>query len=244
MAKDTTPSGSPIYRHAPRSKPFELATAGDHVEHIGRHVEQHVGRVENVFHELVSDLVHVDVHIVPPGEGRPFFTLVTSGMSDRPMNAPPAMAQFRYAELMLCLPADWPLPWTAASWDDADPRAFWPVHLLKTLARLPHEYDTWLGFGHTVPNGDPMQPYAPGTKLCGAMLAYPVLTPAEFVELPLDADRAIAFYSVVPLFKQEVEFKLKKGAEALAEKLGKAGVSELLDVDRKNTCKSGWWPFG
>ena len=49
---------------------------------------------------------------------------------------------------------------------------------------------------------------------------------------------------MIPLFRQEIEFKLKKGAEALAEKLGKAGASELLDVERKNVCKSKWWPFG
>mgnify|MGYP000664765674 CR=1 FL=1 len=35
-----------------------------------------------VFHELMSDIVHIDVHIVPPDENRPFYLLFTTGMSD------------------------------------------------------------------------------------------------------------------------------------------------------------------
>ena len=29
---------------------------------------------------------------------------------------------------------------------------FWPIQMLKFLARFPHEYKTWLGWGHTIPN--------------------------------------------------------------------------------------------
>lgn len=57
----------------------------------------------------------------------------------------------RYAELVISLPPFWPLD--EQSWRDE--RHYWPVRLLKTLGRLPHEYDTWLGVGHTIPNGDP-----------------------------------------------------------------------------------------
>ncbi|MEU4712474.1 suppressor of fused domain protein [Micromonospora purpureochromogenes] len=62
-----------------------------------------------------------------------------------------------YAELMLCLPADWPL--TRLTGLDDDP-AGWPVRVLKQVARLPHEYGTWIGEWHSVPNGDSAQPYA------------------------------------------------------------------------------------
>lgn len=37
-----------------------------------------------VWHELVSDLVHLDVHVAEPTPARPYYTVVTSGMSDRP----------------------------------------------------------------------------------------------------------------------------------------------------------------
>ncbi len=86
---ETSESGSPILRHTERSKPFEVAIGdGDHIDAISEHIEQHIGEVTMVFHEIVSDLVHIDVHHVLPTEDRDFHTLITSGMSDKPMNVP------------------------------------------------------------------------------------------------------------------------------------------------------------
>ena len=57
---------------------------------------------------------------------------------------------------MAALPGDWRL--TAD--DFKDERWYWPVRQLKYLARLPHKHATWLGFGHTIPNGDSAEVYA------------------------------------------------------------------------------------
>jgi hypothetical protein len=82
----------------------------DHIEAISNHIEQHVvGPVHMVFHELGSPGVHVDVHHVAPSAGLPYNVLVTSGMSDKPMTVPDGAEEFRFAELFLVLPADWPL---------------------------------------------------------------------------------------------------------------------------------------
>ena len=40
--------------------------------------------------------------------------------------------------------------------------AYWPIGLLKTIARLPHEYNIWIAQWHSVPDGGPAQYYAPG----------------------------------------------------------------------------------
>ena len=42
--------------------------------------QQYFGKVENVFHELVSPDIHVDICMVPPPEERDYCTLVTMGM--------------------------------------------------------------------------------------------------------------------------------------------------------------------
>ena len=67
------------------------------------------------------------------------------------MNVPDGWEDYRYAEMMICLPPDWNMDQRA--WNDE--RHYWPIRLLKTLARLPHEYNTWLSDCHTMPNGDP-----------------------------------------------------------------------------------------
>ncbi|HZT78842.1 MAG TPA: suppressor of fused domain protein [Gemmataceae bacterium] len=229
-------SGSPVYRHETRTKEFTPA-AGDseNIEAISDHIETHIGKVAGVFHEIVSDLVHIDVHVVEPTDDRPYHTLVTSGMSDLPMTVPEGAEDWRFAELVISLPPDWPLTQEAFQ----DERNYWPVRWLKMLARLPHEYDTWLGWGHTVPNGDPPRPFAANTKLCCALLLTPMLTPEEFWQLRTDDDRTINFYALVPTYHEEMAFKLKNGVEALLERFGEEGVTELLDVKRTNVCKGG-----
>ena len=47
-------------------KPFEFAFGGESMDTIANHIARWVGSPENVYHELVSDKVHIDVHIVAP----------------------------------------------------------------------------------------------------------------------------------------------------------------------------------
>jgi hypothetical protein len=208
------------------------------IERISAHVEQHCGPIGGVIHELVSDMVHVDVHRVLPTDDHPYHTLVTSGMSDRPMAAPPERPDFRYAELMLCLPPDWPLADEALQ----EGRNYWPIYLLKMLARFPHKFNTWLWWGHTMPNGDPAEPYAENTQLCCALLLSPLRFGQGFRQLQIDAEKTIHFFSIVPIYQEELTAKLAGGVEALVPGFDKHGVTELLEVKRPNVCKKrSWW---
>jgi len=237
---ETTPAGTAVYRHQARERDFEPAVAGDSLEVIDQHIERCIGPVAGVLHELVSDLVHIDVHQVPPTDDRPFWTLVTSGMSDRPMTVPEGAEDYAFAELVICLPSDWPM--SQESFEDE--QNYWPIRLLKILARLPHEYDTWLGPGHTVPNGgEDDVPYADGTGFTCALLLPPMLVvPPEFSRLERD-DRVVNFHAVWPLFPREVEYKLNHGLESLLDRFEKHQVTELVETDRANTCVSPGWMF-
>ncbi|WP_433590497.1 suppressor of fused domain protein [Nocardia sp. CA-145437] len=190
----------------------------EHDEAIERHVEEHFGPIEFVMHEVgMADRVHVLV--VGPTEGRPYRTLVTEGMSGRPMRVPEGVSPL--AELMIGLPADWPLP---------DDGGSWPVHLLKYMARFPHERETWLGAWHLVPNGDPVQPYAPDTPFAGV-----VVTPMLDVEPEarvIESSTAINLLALVPLHQAEVALKIDHGTDALIATLDRGEVSEVFDPDR------------
>lgn len=126
-------SSSPIYQHGEASA-WQPAVSGDFIEQISVHIETHLGPIEGVLHEI-------DIHVVKPTQKFPFIRLVTSGMSDLPMMTPEDPDIPRYIELMMTLPADWKLD--QASFNDET--WYWPVRLLKSLARLPHKYQTWLG---------------------------------------------------------------------------------------------------
>lgn len=235
-------SGSPVYRHEKRDREFEFAVGdSENIDRITAHIEAHVGPVANVFHELISDLVHVDIHMVKPSPRRNCHTLVTSGMSDRPMNAPDGYGAFRFSELMISLPPDWPM--SQESWKDE--ANYWPIRMLKFLARFPHEYQTWLWAMHTIPNGNPPEPFATNTRMSGVILLPPITLPMEFHELVIDSAKTIHFHSVVPLHPDEMDLKLKEGAEALFPGFDKHGVSEILDPGRESVVgrKRSWFPF-
>lgn len=231
---EKAPDGTNVFIHEHRDRDFELASGNEkNIQAISDHIEAHVGPVEMVFHELISDLVHIDVHWVKPSKRRPFHTLITSGMSDRPMTVPDEIIELQFAELAITLPPDWKL----TKEDFKDENWYWPIRTMKMLARLPHEFETWLGIGHTVPNGDPAEPYAPGTKQCCALIMPPVFFDEEFETLDLEDGSTIHFYSIMPLYEEEMNFKLSKGLEELIDRFEKYDIGDVVEMNRKNTCR-------
>lgn len=230
-----------VIHHGPRESEFELALGdGAAIEAIGDHIEKHLGPIEMVFHEILSDLVHLDLHWVKPRAGRPFNTLVTSGMSDRPMTVPKQAQGFEFVELLINLPASWPMK--QVDWENE--QFYWPVRLLKTLARLPHEHHTWLFMGHTV--GDPKgDPYHSTTRQNCALIAPCISAPRAFHTLEISAAKRIHFFTVIPLYPEEVELKLKHGANALFARLEAARIGDSIDPSRPNAAASPpatpWW---
>ena len=232
--RERTKGGSIVYQHAPRAEGWTPPADGD--EHWMRAIEEHVARhvapVDVVFHEIVSDLVHLDVHLVPPGARNPYWMLFTTGMSARPMTMPPGAPGSPYAELAILLPPEWRCD--QESWKDE--RWYWPVRWLKTLARLPHEYRTWLSHGHTIPNGDPARPFDRSTALSG-MIVFPSisLTP-EAQQIPV-GDLEIDLWTLWPLHADEMQYKLDHGADALIDLFESAGVRDVIDPDRPSVVK-------
>ena len=62
---------------------------------IEQHIKNTFGEFENVFHELVSPDIHVDICVVPPSEKQDYYTLVTMGMGAHRMNVPEELAEYK-----------------------------------------------------------------------------------------------------------------------------------------------------
>jgi hypothetical protein len=154
-------------------------------------------------------------------------------MSDLPMTVPEELEGLRYAELCILLPNDWAL----GEEEFKDESNYWPVRWLKKLARFPHEYGTWLGYGHTIPNGENAEPFAANTQF-GCMMLFPGLSMEKgFHKLKINDEKTINFYCLYPLYKEEMQLKLKKGTDALLDQFGKFLVTDVVDIKRPNTCK-------
>lgn len=241
-AQEYFESGIPIHRYQNRDiQEFMPATGdGENIEAISDHIERHIGKIDIVFHEIVSEIVHIDVHWIKPTEKFPFHSFVTSGMSDKPMNVPKGMEAYRYAELCIFLPTNWTLqvePYQTTDEAFKDERNYWPIRWLKKLARFPHEYNTWLGRGHTIPNGENADAFASNTQFGCMALFSNISIGRDFSELKVDDEKTIRFYCLFPLYKEEMELKLEKGTKALLNGFKKFRVTDIVDIDRPNITK-------
>ena len=204
----------------------------EEMEAVEGHIQQYFGKFENVFHELSSPDIHVDICVVPPSEERDYYTLVTMGMGAHRMNVPEELAEYKLerAELAIALPGNWKLKRE----DLKNERWYWPIRLLKTLARLPIASDTWLGFGHTMDNEED---FAKGTKLCAAMLTGPQDTEDGSEVCILPSGEEVNFYQVIPLYREELEYKMEHDADALLDKMD--GISFVTYNTRPNAMTMG-----
>ena len=204
----------------------------EEMEAVEGHIQQYFGKVENVFHELVSPDIHVDICMVPPTEERDYCTLVTMGMGAHRMNVPEELVEYKLerAELAIALPADWKLDQESMK----DEKWYWPIRLLKSLARLPINCDSWLGHGHTVEN---REPFADNTKLCTATLIGPQDTEDGSEVCTLPGGEEVNFYQVIPLYEDELDYKLEHDVDALLNKM--AGISFVVNPTRQDAITRG-----
>lgn len=186
----------------------------DEIDIIEKHIEHYYGNFEFVFHEKVSPDIHVDICLIPPSEECNWYTLVTMGMGAHLMNVPNQLKedQLERAELVICLPEYWKLDKEHLK----DEKWYWPIRLLKELARFPGENNTWLGWGHTVSYDGPLS-YT--TELCASILINPPCGNVGGNTCTLPDGEEVNFYQVIPLYGDELEFKLKNGTQKLLDKM-------------------------
>lgn len=207
---------------------------------IEAHVEEHIGKISWIMHEIISEKLHIDILVVEPAPERDYYALLSMGMSALPMNIPGELDISPFSELMICLPPDWVIKKeedTAMPSETEDlaknPAAesnYWPIRWLKILAHLPIDYDTWLGYGHSIPAEEL---FAENTHFNGLLLS-PSLEDEDFFILKQENGKEVYFWNIVPIFEEEMQFKLENGADALFELFDQFEVSHIVDIVREN----------
>lgn len=195
------------------------------------------GRKTSVLHELLSDLVHIDVNIMSPTEDNNFYVIYTTGMSDLPMSLPEGYEDredLKYAELYAFMPPTWNPGSEFRTTADIPDSEYWIIHMIKYLARFPHEYSTWLGDGHTIPNGPDYEPIAGGTTMGGVVLKQ-LGQSLECIET--DDGKKIKLLMLIPAYQEEIEYKLKYGMQKLDEVFAEKNIPLVIDLQRPNYCE-------
>ena len=196
---------------------------------VEAHLEKYFGPCDNVFHEIMSPDIHVDIYIMNPTPERNYYILSTFGMGAHRMNVPEELAdqKLERAEIIVTLPPDWKITEPGEAW-------YWPIRWLKILARLPIEEDGWLGWGHTIANPDDA-PFAENTKLCGLMLTQPGAFAEEAACCPLPGGDEVNIYQMIPLYFEEMQFKMAHNAQTLLERFTPEQLA-VVDLDRPSVC--------
>lgn len=197
------------------------------------YIERQYGVTNLVGHEKYSTDIHCDIVIVKPTEEQPYYKLITMGAGAYKMNVPLKWKTTvcHRAEYVVFLPESWNL----ISGKEED---YWPIRMLKTIARLPIETDSWLSYNHTVQLTDDN-----GTLASNVGYNSCVLLPSTGIDgkevKPVKLSifgKEVAFYQLLPLYPEELEYKLEHSIDELMNRLN-AKDNLIIDIHRKNSCK-------
>lgn len=225
--KKLTKGGSNVVYHDEPIRESIITRNEENIHLITEHIENHIGPISGIIHQIISENVQIDIYVIEPTQERNFYTLVTSGMSDRPMTNNQG-EDFYFAELMLALPPNWKLD--EDSWEDHD--NYWPIQWLSTLAKLPHQYGTWLWDGHTIPNGENPIPFSDNTDFCGWAVGFPKTVSEEFILFTPTEEKTVVFFAVYPLYYNEIFYKLEEGFDNLCDLMDLNNITEIIDLNR------------
>ena len=215
---------------------------GRYLQEIGNHISNHIGSKSYVLHELVSPVVHVDVHVIEPNQQLPYLTLVTSGMSDLDMNVPKGVSSIedhKLAEIITFLPADWPIEKFGLSdeTENSEPIGWYALRWLKHYARMVHDKKTAISWYSSSSNGNPPSSIGDETDMVGFLFAPALQLGEHGFFIPTLDGRKIRLLNMIPILPDEVDFVKKRGGEALCDKLNDA-ENFVFDPNRKSCLKS------
>jgi len=169
---------------------------------------------DEVMHSIDEHEVHVDIYQFPPTKKRPYWTLITGGMSDEEQNVPEDV--------------DWASPRTEILTYIEEPyeRIF---SVLKLLAEMSFEENSYMHWFHTISVGEPVTKRQ--SELTCAFLIPPIFEKPKFDTLHLDGEK-VDFLMMVPITVQERKYAIDNGGEALLEAFEEANLNPVVDENR------------
>ena len=190
---------------------------------VGEHIEKYFGKYDNVMHELVSPDIHIDICVIPPRKEHEYYTLVTMGMGAFKMPVPEdkEYEDLKRAELLVNLPSDWHLDRESLK----EEKWYWPIRLLKYMARSPLNNDLYFCWGSTM-EFDDIESFDESTKLCTAITLSPGVFGEPSYECRLPNGEVVNFYQAIPLYREELTYKIENSVDKLLQKC----PDEILEV--------------
>jgi hypothetical protein len=221
--KKKAPDGTNIVQHENIETKFGVTkgTAGS-VQAREAVYARLFGTPLSVSHEAFPLVPHIDVYTFRRSQGdKGVYSLVTGGMSDLEMTLPRRAdkdAPRRVELIFYC----------------SEPRDEY-ISTLRWVAHFPHDSKSWLGHGHTMPNGNPPEPLWGSTALDTLFFLPPIVKKDQTLPSELNlGGEPVHFLWVVPLTTAECNFKLTNGFDAMLNVLQENRHPYVFDPHRKS----------
>lgn len=228
FGKKKTPDGTEIIRHD--EVRTQIDVLGKNTSHFMKTrqaaYEKLFGEPLSVSHELLPLTPHIDVFTFKrtskkDGVEQVVYSLVTGGMSDLEMTLPrraPKDVPRRVELIFYC----------------SEPRAEY-ISTLRWIAHFPHNAESWLGRGHTMPNGNPPEPFWGSKELDTLLFMPPIVVKDQSLPFELQIEgQPVHFLWVVPLTTAECNYKLEKGFNAILDLFDRNRHPHVFDPTRKS----------
>jgi hypothetical protein len=217
------PDGTKIIRHANAGTDFGLTEGASEFAHAREAAyERLFGKPLSVSHELLPLVPHIDVYTFKRSQGdREIYSLVTGGMSDLDMTVPSGAGEDSPTRVELIFYCN-------------KPREEY-ISTLRWVAHFPHDSRSWLGHGHTMPNGNPPVPFWGSTDLDTLFFMPPIVRKDQTLSSELNlGGEPVHFLWVVPLTTAECNFKLTHGFDAMLDLFQQNRHPHVFDPRRKS----------
>ena len=159
------------------------------------HVKVHIDQQFGVYTQLLTDNSDPDhpleIAVIPPRPEHDYYTLVTVGLSRHRMGFPEERREEQWS---------------------------WPIRMMLATAYFAME-DPEVGLESrtTLMEGEDGIPFAENTDLRGEILLCPGVFGEESFFCRLPGGEEVNFYQVIPLYWEELQYKLEHGSDALLD---------------------------
>lgn len=184
-----------------------------------------VKRIQNPLHpeqELLLLFLELDV---------PVTVLMTATLSTYEMPVLEKWKGREFNEIYFCLPSYWDLK------DVDNPNFSWVYTWLFKLERFVREKNTWFGPGHSIPTANPEVPISETMKQEYFFFSDPILLKEELAPV-VDATKTIHFLAIIPIYGDELDYKMGKGTLKFIRKFIQRKNDEKIDDYRKSILDS------
>ena len=193
---------------------------------VGRVGEHRVQTMQNPVHpDQTLFVLYLELAV-------PVTVIMTSDLSEYKMPVTEKWKGREFNEIFFALPAYWDL-------EDKENATL--TALFDWIFRLQHfvvSKETWFGPGHSIPCGNPSESISALLKQDNFLLLNPMFLEDIFQPLSLGGGKIVHLLAIVPVFSDELEYKMVKGTHKFVRRFYQKKFDERIDEFRSSMMNS------